>query len=73
MPLLKQFMREIHGVEWQLRTFEDKYGMLPRDFYEAMASEQLSEFDMGEGHYFDDFLEWHGLYKLWLKREQTCC
>jgi hypothetical protein len=68
---LRKLIREIHWIEWQLRTFEDKYGILSRDFYEAMESGQLSEFDTGEGPYFDDFFEWHGLYKLWLKREQT--
>jgi len=67
---LQQLIREIHWIEWQLRTFEDKYGVLSRDFYEAMESGQLSEFDDGEEPHFHDFLEWHGLYKTWLKRER---
>jgi len=36
-----------------------------------MESGQLSEFDDGEEPQFYDFLEWHGLYKIWLKREQV--
>lgn len=68
---LLQLIREIHWIEWQLRTFEDKYGVLSRDFYQAMESGQLSEFDDGEEPHFHNFLEWHGLYKIWLKREQT--
>jgi hypothetical protein len=67
---LRQLVREIHWVEWQLRIFEDKYGVLSSDFYQAMESGQLSEFDDGESPQFDDFLEWHGLYKIWLNREQ---
>lgn len=68
---LQQLIREIHWIEWQLRTFEDKYGVLSRDFYQAMESGQLAEFDDGEEPHFHDFPEWHGLYKIWLKREQA--
>lgn len=68
---LQRLVREIHWIEWQLRTFEDKYGVLSRDFYQAMESGQLSEFDDGDEPHFHDFLEWHGLYKVWLKREET--
>lgn len=68
---LQQLIREIHWIEWQLRVFEDKYGVLSRDFYEAMEAGELSEFDDGEEPHFHDFLEWHGLYKIWLNREQT--
>jgi len=68
---LRQLVREIHWIEWQLRAFEDKYGILSRDFYRAMESGQLSEFDDGEEPHFCDFLEWHALYKVWLKRERA--
>jgi hypothetical protein len=68
---LQQLIREIHWIEWQLRLFEDKYGLLSQDFYAAMESGQLSEFDDGEDPHFHDFLEWHGLYKVWLRREQA--
>lgn len=68
---LRNLIREIHWIEWQLRTFEDKYGVLSRDFYQAMEAGQLSEFDDGEDPRFHDFLEWHGLYKIWLKFDQS--
>jgi hypothetical protein len=68
---LRQLIREIHWIEWQLRSFEEKYGLLSKDFYEAMEAGQLSEFDDDESPQFGDFLEWHGLYKVWLSREQT--
>lgn len=68
---LQQLIREIHWIEWQLRIFEDKYGILSSDFYQAMESGHLSEFDDGEEPHFSDFLEWHGLYKIWLKQEQA--
>jgi hypothetical protein len=31
----------------------------------------MSEFDDGEDPHLHDLLEWHGLYKVWLNREQT--
>ena len=68
---LRQLVREIHWIEWQLRSFEEKYGLLSKDFYQAMEAGQLSEFDDDESPHFADFLEWHGLYKVWLSREQT--
>ena len=68
---IRQLVREIHWIEWQLRSFEDKYGLLSKDFFQAMESGQLTEFDDGESPQFHDFLEWHGLYKLWLSREQS--
>ena len=68
---LRQLVREIHWIEWQLRSFEDKYGLLSQDFYEAMESGQLSEFDDDESTQFTDFIEWHGLYKLLLSRQRT--
>jgi hypothetical protein len=68
---LQQLVREMHWIEWQLRSLEDKYGLLSRDFYQAMESGELSEFDDGESPQYTDFLEWHGLYKVWLSRERT--
>jgi hypothetical protein len=68
---LQQLIREIHWIEWQLRAFEDRYSLLSQDFFQAMESGQLSEFDDGKDPHFHDFLEWHGLYKVWLNREQA--
>lgn len=68
---LQQLVREIHWLEWQMRAFEDRYGVLSGDFYRAMESGQLSEFDDGDDPHFHDFLEWHGLYKVWQNREQA--
>lgn len=68
---LQKLIREIHWIEWQLRVFEDRYGVLSPDFCQAMESGQLSEFDDGEDPHFHDFLEWHAMYKVWRRRQQT--
>lgn len=67
----QQLIRELHWLEWRLRNFEDKYGVRSQDFYQAMEAGQLSEFDDIEEPRFHDFLEWHGLYKVWRKREES--
>jgi hypothetical protein len=67
---LQELIRELHWLEWQMRTFEDKYALLSRDFYAAMEAGQLAEFDDADLPAFQDFIEWHGLYKVWLRREQ---
>jgi len=67
---LQQLVRELHWLEWQMRVFEDRYGVLSRDFYRAMEAGELSDLDDGEAPRFHDFLEWHGLYKTWLRRGQ---
>ena len=54
-------------IENRLREYENKYGLKSSDFYAAMVSGQLSEFD-GESEYQLDFLEWLGLYEIWLDR-----
>jgi len=43
------------GSEMCIR--DSKYGVLWRDFYQAMESGQLSEFDDGKEPHFHDFLE----------------
>lgn len=68
---LQRSIRELHWLQWQMRKFEDRYGLLSADFYTAMESGQLAEFDDADNPAFHDFLEWHGLYKIWLKREQS--
>lgn len=67
---LQQLVRELHWLEWQMRQFEDKYGLRSSDFYAAMEAGQLADFDDMENPAFQDFLEWHGLYKVWLRREE---
>lgn len=68
---LQQLLREIHWIEWQLRAFEDKYGVRSQEFFRAMEAGELAEFDDGESQSYQDFLEWHGLHKVWLRREHT--
>lgn len=66
---LRELVREIHWIEWQLRTFEDRYGVRSEDFYRAMEAGELEDFDDIDDPHFRDFLTWHGLFKAWQYRQ----
>ena len=67
---LAKAVRNLNMLESRLRAHENKYGLKSSDFYTAMISGQLAEFD-GEDEYHLDFLEWLGLYETWLDREHA--
>jgi len=66
---LAKAVRNLNMLENRLREYENKYGLKSSDFYTAMVSGQLAEFD-GEDEYHLDFLEWLGMYEIWLDRER---
>jgi len=66
---LQEVIRELHALDQQLWTLEDKYGVLSPDFYQAMMAGELSEFD-GEPGYHEDFLGWLAWYEMRLDYEQ---
>ena len=51
-------------IETQLQVFERRYGLKSANFYQLAEQGQLSDLDGRED--FFEFLEWRGLYKLWL-------
>lgn len=63
-------IHDLHWLAWQMRKYEDKYGLRSSDFYAAMESGQLATFDDADQPAFQGFVEWQGLYKVWLTREQ---
>ncbi len=65
---LQEVIRELHTLDQQLWTLEDKYGVLSPDFYQAMMAGELSEFD-GEPGYHEDFLGWLAWYEMRLDME----
>ncbi len=67
---LIESVRNLNMLESRLREYENKYGLKSSDFYVAMVSGQLAEFD-GENEHHLDFLEWLSLYETWLDRERA--
>jgi len=66
---LQEIIYELHALDKQLWAMEDKYSVLSPDFYQAMMSGELSEFD-GEPGYHEDFLSWLAWHEMRLDYEQ---
>ena len=61
---------EMKLLERRLSLYEEKYGVLSEDFYSALMSGNLEEYDA-----FDetrtDFSRWKGIYETWLRRKRA--
>lgn len=67
---IHELVIEMKLLERRMTLYEEKYGILSRDFYQALMSGKLSRFDE-----FDetrtDFSRWKGLYETWLRRQKS--
>jgi len=67
---IHELVIEMKLLERRLTLYEEKYGVLSEDFYTALMSGKLEEYDA-----FDetrtDFSRWKGIYETWLRRKQT--
>ena len=61
---------EMKLLERRLTLYEEKYGVLSDDFYQALMAGKLSRYDA-----FDetrtDFSRWKGVYETWLRRKKA--
>jgi len=61
---------EMKQLERRLTLYEEKYGILSEDFYNALMSGKLSQYDS-----FDetrsDFSRWKGIYETWKRRKEA--
>ena len=61
---------EMKVLERRLTLYEEKYGVLSEDFYNALMAGELAEYDS-----FDetrsDFSRWKGIYETWLRRKNA--
>jgi hypothetical protein len=67
---IHELVIEMKLLERRLTLYEEKYGILSEDFYAALISGQLAEYDA-----FDetraDFSRWKGIYETWQRRKQA--
>jgi hypothetical protein len=56
-------------LETALSRFETRYGVKSHDFYGAITSGALDEFDALDD-YRMEFIEWLALYKTWLSLDE---
>jgi hypothetical protein len=61
---------EMKLLERRLTLYEEKYGVLSEDFYTALMTGELADYDS-----FDetrtDFSRWKGIYETWLRRKKS--
>lgn len=57
-------------IERKISLYEEKYGVLSADFYDALMSGQLAEYDAYD-ETRADFSRWKGIYETWLRRKQA--
>ena len=60
---------EMKMLERRLTLYEEKYGVLSEDFYDALMGDQLARYDEYD-ETRTDFSRWKGLYETWQRRKQ---
>ncbi len=61
---------EMKQLERRLTLYEEKYGVLSEDFYEALMSGALARYDEYD-ETRADFSRWKGIHETWLRRKRT--
>ena len=67
---LYELVIEMKVLERRLTLYEEKYGILSADFYNALMAGQLERFDDYD-ETRTDFSRWKGIYETWLRRHQS--
>ena len=62
---LKDLIQDMTQLEAELRRFEQKFSVKSAEFYRAITTGELEEFDALD-EYRVEFVEWLALYKTWL-------
>ena len=67
---IRELVVEMKMLERRLTLYEEKYGVLSQDFYNALINGQLERYDE-----FDetraDFSRWKGIYETWQRRKDA--
>lgn len=67
---IHQLIVEMKLLERRLTLYEEKYGVLSEDFYNALMSGELSKYDDYD-ETRADFSKWKGIYETWMRRKQS--
>jgi hypothetical protein len=60
---------EMKLLERRLTLYEEKYGILSQDFYDALHKGQLERYDEYD-ETRADFSRWRGIYETWQRRKE---
>lgn len=67
---LHELVIEMKLLERRLTLYEEKYGILSQDFYQALIAGKLERFDDYD-ETRTDFSRWKGIYETWRRRRQA--
>jgi hypothetical protein len=67
---IHELVIEMKLLERRLMLYEEKYGVLSEDFYKALISGELEQFDEYD-ETRADFSRWKGIYETWLRRKEA--
>jgi len=62
---LAELIHDMSKLNIELSDFEQKFGVKSPEFYQAMNTGELEEFDALDDYRLE-FIEWLSLYKMWL-------
>jgi len=67
---IHELVIEMKLLERRLTLYEEKYGVLSEDFYAALMSGKLAQYDEYD-ETRADFSRWKGIYETWTRRKQA--
>jgi len=67
---IHELVIEMKLLERRLTLYEEKYGVLSEDFYVALMSGRLSEYDAYD-ETRSDFSRWKGIFETWRRRKEA--
>jgi hypothetical protein len=65
---IRELVIEMKLLERRLTLYEEKYGVLSEDFYTALMSGSLAEYDEYD-ETRTDFSRWKGIYEIWRRKQ----
>jgi len=66
---IHELVIEMKLLERRITLYEEKYGILSEDFYNALMSGKLERYDEYD-ETRADFSRWKGIYETWRRRKQ---
>lgn len=67
---IHELVIEMKLLERRFSLYEKKYGILSADFYDALVSGKLADYDAYD-ETRADFSRWKGIYETWLRRKEA--
>ncbi len=67
---IHELVIEMKLLERRLTLYEEKYGVVSEDFYDALTTGKLARYDEYDESRAD-FSRWKGIYETWRRRKDT--